>query len=180
MLCPFCKEEVAEGALKCKHCQSNLSPTPIDALISAPIVPSNSRAPLAPSKEQITIHIAALPVSEGLKQKLFLVHKRRMWKEFGSSPDLKLNRSENSKLHSLWAFLFNIIYYFVKGMWRKGLVLLVISMISQILIYMLPLPIQTLDIFSFLASLGIVPVIASLSAYDDLYRKQVLKQTFWW
>ena len=25
MLCPFCKEEIADGAIKCKHCGSMLS-----------------------------------------------------------------------------------------------------------------------------------------------------------
>jgi len=26
MLCPFCKEEILDGAVKCKHCKSMLSP----------------------------------------------------------------------------------------------------------------------------------------------------------
>jgi len=25
-ICPFCKEEISVGAIKCKHCQSNLAP----------------------------------------------------------------------------------------------------------------------------------------------------------
>ena len=25
-VCPFCKEEISVGAIKCKHCQSNLAP----------------------------------------------------------------------------------------------------------------------------------------------------------
>jgi len=29
MLCPFCKEEIADGAIKCKHCQSMLA-SPVD------------------------------------------------------------------------------------------------------------------------------------------------------
>ena len=27
MECPFCKEEIKEGAVKCKHCGSELGPT---------------------------------------------------------------------------------------------------------------------------------------------------------
>jgi hypothetical protein len=32
MLCPYCKEETAEGAIKCKHC---------DSMLVAPARPAN-------------------------------------------------------------------------------------------------------------------------------------------
>lgn len=35
-ICPFCKEEIAVGAIKCKHCQSNLAPMPGENTVSGP------------------------------------------------------------------------------------------------------------------------------------------------
>lgn len=43
MICPFCKEEIKDGAIKCKHCGSMLNGSTIDkAKIDAPAQPKQS------------------------------------------------------------------------------------------------------------------------------------------
>ena len=41
---------------------------------------------------------------------------------------------------NIWAFLFGAIYFFVKGMWRKAVVLLGIGVALGVLLSLLPLP----------------------------------------
>ena len=46
----------------------------------------------------------------------------------------ELNSKERSKVSfSVWAFLFTIIYYIYHGMWKKGVVLLAVSAVLQII-----------------------------------------------
>ena len=34
MQCPYCKEEVLDGAVKCKHCGSNIGTAPVQTVIA--------------------------------------------------------------------------------------------------------------------------------------------------
>lgn len=34
--CPYCREKIIKGALKCPHCQSDLGPPPLDKVKPAP------------------------------------------------------------------------------------------------------------------------------------------------
>ncbi|MDR2123389.1 MAG: DUF2628 domain-containing protein [Desulfovibrio sp.] len=163
MICPFCKEEIADGAIKCKHCSSML---PTEAADGRPVLAASDAH----------ARIDALSVSEGLKQKLHLVHDHLQGTKFGF-PDYGRDRKIYSKMHCWWAFLFGPLYYLAKGMWRKALVLMGLAFIFDFIICLLLIPNPILA-----ASLpGLVAAsIAMPSAYYDIYRKEILKETFWW
>ena len=70
MICPFCKEEIAEGAIKCKHCGSSLKET-------SPIGDPSQRSPnLKPQKKSIStiILIGALVLVACLVAGYFLLN----------------------------------------------------------------------------------------------------------
>lgn len=72
---------------------------------------------------------------------------------------------------SLLAFFFSFLYYFVTGMWRKGLFILGITVaIAAVFVFF--------DFDSLF--LGLLPqCLAALTAFGDQYRTKVLKETFW-
>lgn len=171
MLCPYCKEKIADGALKCKHCESMLNQTD-----PPPVTPSSEQKTSisAVSDPELTARIDALTLSNQLKTKLHFVHNNIKGTKFGL-PDYGLKGSALWQTFNWWAFFFTAFYYFAKGVHQKGLVLLGVSIgvavISELL--RLPTPIW------FGLSIGIGAV-AMQSAYYDIYRKEVLKQEFWW
>lgn len=122
-----------------------------------------------------------LAVSNKVKEKLRLVHENLHGIKWGF-PEYrpKENTAPNRmaltwKLFSVWAFLFAILYYLVKGMWRKGLVLLGLNIVLGLLFAFV-----TEDPALVQVSALIISVICSQSAYSDLYRKLVKKEVFWW
>ena len=171
MICPFCKEEIAEGAIKCKHCGSMLS-TQFQTqtqVAAQTVIPDSTNGHAV---------IDALPISEGLKKKLHFVHDNLKGIKFGCPYYGKISFSENLSQFNIFAFLFTVFYYLVKGMWRKALVLLLIHIVLQVLVTLI-LPWQYQGLGSLLCVMAIASIAAS-SAYCDLYRKYVLKQEFWW
>jgi hypothetical protein len=72
---------------------------------------------------------------------------------------------------SIWGFLFTFFYYFVTGMWRKGLVIL--GMFLVILGISVGLDYNS-RLLAFLPSF-----VAMAMAFGDQYRTKVLKETFW-
>jgi hypothetical protein len=73
---------------------------------------------------------------------------------------------------NFWAFFFSSIYYLIKGMWRKALVLIGINLLLVI----------GLSLFDpALANLAaiVVGALAATMANFDYYRKKVLHETFW-
>ena len=155
MICPYCKEEIADGAIKCKHCNSML----------------NTSCSVVPPTSDVHVQIDLLPISDGLKQALHLVHDNIKGVKLGF-PDYG-KTTGSWKLFSFWAFFFNCIYYFVKGMWRKGLLLLLLNIILG----------AAIGLFApkFLGAQAFVSAaICMQCAYHDLYRKLIKKETFWW
>ena len=90
----------------------------------------------------------------------------------------RLDVSERRLISYNWlAFIFSTIYYFVKGMWKKGLVFLGISWIWAALITVAE------GLFSFTAPsvLYWIPISAMMAAMAnwDFYRKKVHGKDMW-
>ncbi|MGE2715203.1 DUF2628 domain-containing protein [Mycolicibacterium litorale] len=75
---------------------------------------------------------------------------------------------------NIWAFLFGPIYFFVKGMWRKGLVLLALAIALAAIVLSLNAP----DVVDRVASL-IVPALA-LTTANYAYYLHVVKGSRSW
>ena len=123
--------------------------------------------------------IEASKVSTKMKANLRLVHANLEKSKFGFPVYKKQNTQMetmkmNFKLFSVWAFIFNALYYFVKGMWRKGLLLLALVVAFTFIGIGLDL-VFLVNIVSLLVS-----IIAGNCAYFDMYRTIAKKEKFWW
>lgn len=180
MLCPFCKEEIADGAIKCKHCASMLNVEPVAE--ASPQAAQVMELTAAPAQVDIKIAqqaiqspyelIDSLPMSDQMKAKMRFVHENIKGTKLGL-PDYGLKGTAVWSTFNWWAFFFNVIYYFCKGLWQKALTLIAIGAVVNIVCFVLRLPgagVGTL----------LIGILAMQSAYYDIYRKHVLKQEFWW
>ncbi len=189
MLCPFCKEEIIEGAVKCKHCQSMLNETAEIAVNCQEANHSYIAPPeghlVSPCKVEAVAQeflvdpdghakIDALNASRGLKNKLHLVQDYIKDRSF-NIPLYSLEGLSKLKTWNWWAFVFGIFYYLVKGMWRKAIVFFAIIVNIEAILSIVTIS----DKFYFLIQIMCFAILA-ISAYYDIYRKEVLKETFWW
>jgi hypothetical protein len=89
-------------------------------------------------------------------------------------PDIKLfNSKERTKVvFNIWAFLFTIFYYFYHGMWKKSIVLFLISIV---LIVLLETFIPSLSSISWIVTSAIFATRANI----DLYKKYKLGDAGW-
>lgn len=141
---------------------------------SNPFTPPQSRvADLADGCADID----RLPVSEAWKKRF-----RAMQKAGGPSmPNLKSMPKEERKGVSMFngfAFLFGPIYYAVKGMWRKGIVLFLICVVV-VLILELALAKMGFGKLGSAVTFGTAAVYAT-RANIDYYKKMVLGDNGWW
>ena len=73
---------------------------------------------------------------------------------------------------NIWAFLFGIFYYLYHGMWKKGVVLLVISIVLTLVVDNTIPPLSKIDWI-------ITCVIFAARANVDLYKKYKLSDGGW-
>lgn len=59
MLCPFCKEEIADGAIKCMHCKSMLVPEPNTPSVAVAAAAQPAPAPIWASITSLVLGILA-------------------------------------------------------------------------------------------------------------------------
>jgi hypothetical protein len=157
MICPFCREETIDDAVKCKHCGSMLGPA------------QEKSGQTKPLPIDIPAQIEALNISSKLKSKLYIVHDIYL----GSGILFPKIKKWYSKLFNIPAFFFPVICYMIKGMWRKSIIFLCMHLIISTIIFCL--------YNGRFSGLSVLPcVLASLFIYIDIYRKEILKQKFWW
>lgn len=116
--------------------------------------------------------VAALP--EAWKKKFELIEKAGGPKQ----PNARaLTAAERYNINfNFWGLLFGPFYYFAKGMWKKALVLWILTIVVIVIISML------------LAAMGIPDqalgfaggVIFAVRANIDYYKKVVLGDNGWW
>lgn len=138
--------------------------------------------PYAPPKASVeasdsVADIDSLPVSDSWKRRFKAMHKAGGW----NLPHLKnLSAQERKDIpaFNLLAFLFGPLYYFAKGMWKKGLTLFVLCLIG---IVILDLVLELVGLSRFARATGFVSaaVFAALAS-RDYYSKMVLGQNGWW
>ena len=133
----------------------------------------------------LLVKIDDLDIGSDLKNvfvKIFSTpHRSRLFGIKGYTSDdseLKYFKHFNSlvTVGSNLALVFGPFYYFIHGMWKKGIVLLLIqlALFSGIVFGILPVSISC-----FVALLGL-HCICYCSAKYDRYRKLVLDEEFWW
>lgn len=162
-LCQFCKEEIAEGSIKCKQCASRL--------VSVDTHPPPPNSDIE-TKQDIHKLIDTLDMSDGLKAKMHFVHDHLVEIKYGF-PGYDGKNGTPRAPFNIWAFLFSILYYFVKGLWRKAIVIILLQCVVSAITMAISPEIGYLSwVFS--------PVVAALCLDSDIYRQKVLKQYFWW
>lgn len=75
---------------------------------------------------------------------------------------------------NIWAFMFGLIYYLAKGMWKKGLMIFAIGIAIAIVVTIL-FGEKAGNIASIIAPAGLFASFASF----DYYRTMVLGEDFW-
>ncbi len=113
-------------------------------------------------------------VSDAWKQKFALIEKA------GGAQLPKIRElafGERFKIiFNVWGFLFGPIYYFAKGMWKKGIVIFAIGMA---LIVTLSMICDAAGISDAITTF-IVPAIFARRSNIDFYKKIVLRNNGWW
>ena len=79
---------------------------------------------------------------------------------------------------SILAFFFSWIYYLIKGMWKKALLIVAAYVALNIVVMILVFIHPFLGLLAWLLALGIA-IYLGLAAPGDYYRHVVLKEDFW-
>ncbi|MDL2313815.1 hypothetical protein LJC36_02415 [Desulfovibrio sp. OttesenSCG-928-C14] len=156
MICPFCKEEIADEAIKCKHCKSMLTEQP-----SEPSQQANSKDSAEDSEQQLKLRslfegknyrvVLGIPLFSNIKDQL----KACWWLGLPYAPA-------------------NVLVYLISGMLKKALVLAVL----YVLVFLLA-KVDLTGLALILLLMLAFYVVAAMR--HDQYRKQIRKEKdFWW
>ncbi len=118
--------------------------------------------------------ISNLDISDSWKAKLITIDKAKPI-SFGFIPKFENPKELNfSAKFNFLAFFFSVIYYAIKGMWKKALAILGLNIVLTIIVSMIN------PNFSQFVSYGIAGLAAGM-ANNDFYRFKVLDEgNFWW
>jgi hypothetical protein len=121
-------------------------------------------------------HIAALPVSDAWKTRFSLIDS------VGgpAMPRLKdLTAKERfSAMFNVLAFLFWPVYYFIKGMWMKGITMVAIAFVA---LFVISIVLDGLGLGHFVKGFGCaIGAVFAVRANIDYYRKMVLNEVDDW
>lgn len=161
MQCVMCKEQIPDNASVCPHCDAKVIKTEFGV-----------------SSDDISAVIDSLNVSPRKKELFHLIHRYDLLQKGGFIDVGKAKKAgitfkdRFGMATSILAFLFTFIYYFVTGMWRKGLVILGLTLVVIAIIEAL-----NLEKAYFLTSLP--SLFSMMMAFGDQYRTKVLKEEFW-
>lgn len=122
--------------------------------------------------ENLSQTIDNLDVSEKWKTKFKQIHAAKPI-SLGIAP--KFENPKELKFRDKFNFLavFNIIYYAIKGMWKKAIVLFVANCILMAIISLVN------PAYAQLPGYAIIGLCMGM-ANNDFYRLKVLKEDFWW
>lgn len=126
-------------------------------------------------KDPVLSKIDSLKMSDDMKDKMRFIHAHYTGKKLGFPAYDEKVMLLNWKMNSFLAFFFSVIYYPIKGLWRKCVTLTVISTLVSI-----PFIIMNSPDFIYKLIGCICSVYMSANAYYDIYRKEVLNEKFWW
>ena len=173
--CNLCGQKVSSRAKFCPKCKCPTPPRKSAAKDISQKTPANlidiiDSLEIAPEFKELF----KLMATSGLKRKILGV-------PFFASDDprLKLWNFIDAKksIVSLLAFFLGPIFYFAKGMWRKGVTSFVLLLLMTIGFSFLP---GALSAITVLCSAFFIMFISALMAKYDYYRKVILSQRFWW
>ena len=122
--------------------------------------------------ENLSQTIVNLDVSEKWKTIFKHIHAAKPTR-LGIAPKFENPKELKFKDKINFLAIFNVIYYAIKGMWKKAIVLLAVNCILMAIISLVN------PAYALYAGYGIAGLCVGM-ANNDFYRLKVLKENFWW